>query len=518
MNNTAVVKYPIGIQTFSEIREEGYIYLDKTPLIYQLVNSGKAYFLSRPRRFGKSLLVSTFESLFSGHKALFEGLAIADTDYDFAEYPVVLLEFSSVDVRQGSDLEQYIINMTNQYASSYGIALEINSYEQRFAELVSKLYAKTGKKVVLLVDEYDKPILDNLFNDQLSAIRGVMNRFYAGVKSLDKHLKFVFITGVSKFAKVSVFSGMNHLKDISLDGRYATLCGITQQELDNNFSQPIEALANLKQLDKPQILAKIKHWYNGYQFHHSAVGVYNPFSLLSLFDTQEFKNYWFTTATPTFLLDLLQKKRYDLKNLTEVKVGEAAFEASDPQEMDIQSLFVQTGYLTIKSYDEPRYQLDFPNYEVKKSFYDSVAARYAQLERGAGQSYTFDLIDALQEGSLETFFKTLKIFFANIPYNITLKHEKYYQSLFYALFKLIGLSIEAEVHTNEGRIDCVVQTDDTIYIIEFKLNGTKEAALQQIHDNNYALKYQGSDKSIVLLGVEFDQKSRNLGDFIQAPG
>lgn len=243
------IKYPLGIQTFSEIREEGYIYLDKTALIYQPVTSGKAYFLSCPRRFGKSLLVSTLESVFRGHKALFEGLAIADTDYDFTEYPVVILEFSAVDVRQGENLEQYILNVTDDCADHYGITLKRDKYERSFAELLSKLHDKTGKKVVLLVDEYDKPILDNLLNDRLSEIRNVMNRFYAGVKSLDKHLKFVFITGVSKFAKVSVFSGMNHLRDISMDRRYATLCGITQQELDSHFSQPINELASLEQLD-----------------------------------------------------------------------------------------------------------------------------------------------------------------------------------------------------------------------------------------------------------------------------
>jgi hypothetical protein len=228
---------------------------------------------------------------------------------------VVILEFSAVDVRLGADLEQYIINITNQHASTYGITLEVDSYEQRFAELVNKLHVKRGKKVVLLVDEYDKPILDNLLNEQLNDIKSVMSRFYAGVKSLDKHLKFVFITGVSKFAKVSVFSGMNHLSDISMDLEYATLCGVTQQELESQFAQPIARLASKEQMDKSHMLAKIKHWYNGYTFEENAPGVYNPFSLLNLFKTQKFNNYWFTTATPTFLLDLLQSRQYDLKNL-----------------------------------------------------------------------------------------------------------------------------------------------------------------------------------------------------------
>lgn len=299
---------------------------------------------------------------------------------------------------------------------------------------------------------------------------------------------------------------------------FATLCGITQQELNSNFSQAIDQLVDIEQLDRGQMLAKIKHWYNGYQFHHHAVGVYNPYSVLSLFQRREFDNDWYTTATPTFLLDLLQKKHYELKNLTEHKVSAAVFQASDPQNMEIQSLLVQTGYLTIKEYNNPLYPLDFPNFEVKKSFYDPVAARYSQVGQSVGEGYTVKLIQLLQAGNIHDFFKTLKVFFANIPYNITIRDEKYYQSLFYAIFKLIGLTIEAEVHTNEGRIDCVVQTDDKVYIIEFKLNDTKEDALQQIHDKNDALKYQGGDKPIVLLGVEFDPKSRNIGEFIQYHG
>ncbi|MCJ8268640.1 MAG: AAA family ATPase, partial [Psychrosphaera sp.] len=324
------MKYPLGIQTFSEIREENYLYVDKTALVRQLIQSGKVYFLSRPRGFGKSLLISTFESLFSGHKELFDGLAIADTDYDFAKYPVISLEFSKVDVSEASDLKGYIINATNQYAEAYGIELTIDSYEQRFEELVRRLQEKTGKKVVLLVDEYDKPILDNLFNEALKPVKGVMKSFYSVVKSLDKHLKFIFITGVSKFAKLSVFSGMNNLTDISLNRRYATLCGVTQEELESHFSDAIDELTSIEQLKSAQMLAKIKHWYNGYYFHQSAQSVYNPYSLLSLFEHQEFNNYWFTTATPTFLLDLLQNREYDLKELTQFEVGEASLAACEP--------------------------------------------------------------------------------------------------------------------------------------------------------------------------------------------
>lgn len=510
------MKYPLGIQTFSKIIRDDAVYVDKTAILYDLIQQGSVYFLSRPRprRFGKSLLVSTLESLFSGHHQMFSQLAIAKTNFEFNSFPVIVFEFSSVQVSRADDLKHYIVNATNEYAEKYDIDLNIDTYEQRFAELVKKLHAKTSSEVVLLVDEYDKPLLDNLFSDQLKSIKTVMSGFYSVVKLLDKHLRFVFITGVSKFAKVSMFSGMNNLTDISMDKKYATLCGVTQQELEYYFAVPINELVVLEQTNRTALLAKIKHWYNGYSFEEDAVSVYNPYSLLSLFSKQKFRNYWFTTATPTFLLDLLQNKQYDLKNLTEFEVGDAAFEACEPEEMGVQSVFLQTGYLTIKAFNDPLYKLDFPNFEVKRSFYDSVATRYGQLDKGEGQSYTTQLIEQLQDASLDDFFETLAVFFANIPYEVTLAHEKYYQSLFYSIFKLIGLTINVEVSTNNGRIDCVIETGSYVYIIEFKLNGSKEEALQQIIDKQYAQKYQGSSKQLMLIGVEFEKAARNIGGYI----
>lgn len=510
---TVKIKYPLGIQTFSEIREENYIYIDKTPLIYDLVTTGKVYFLSRPRRFGKSLLVSTLHSLFNGDSKLFDGLAISKTDYDFSTYPVLKFEFSSVDVNQADDLKQYIINTLDDLADSYGLELIRGSYDQRFAELVRKLHQKTAQKVVMLIDEYDKPILSNLDNPAFLDIKQAMNAFYSVAKSLDAHLKFAFITGVSKFAKVSVFSGMNNLTDISMDKHYACLCGVTEQELTNTFTHPLVELAAVESTDLQTTLDKIKYWYNGYHFHQMAEGVYNPYSILCLLNKQEFKNYWYATATPTFLLDLLQKKQYDLSDVNQFNVVESIFDASEPEDMEVVSLLLQTGYLTVKSYQEPYYRLDFPNFEVRKSFYDSVICRYSHIEKGFGQVFVFELVQQINKGDVEGFITTLKRFFANIPYDITVKQEKYYQSLFYAIFKLLGLSIEAEVRTNDGRIDCVIITDDRIYIIEFKLDDSKEAALQQIIDKQYAQKYQHIKKEIILLGVEFNQDMRNIGGY-----
>jgi hypothetical protein len=509
------MRYPLGIQTFSEIIENKLLYVDKTALIHDLVYSGKVYFLSRPRRFGKYLLISTLDALFSGRKDLFEGLAIADTDYDFVTYPVIRVDFSGGRFVTEDELEQHISSTLDDCAQKYGVELIKEGFTLRFKELMVQLHEKTGQKVVLLVDEYDKPILNNLKKPVLEEIKAVMSAFYAMVKSQDEHLRFVFITGVSKFAKVSIFSGMNSLDDISLDEDYAILCGITEQELTDYFGEAIDQLATREQLDRQAMLAKIKYWYNGYRFEEESLGVYNPFSLLSLFKKRKFKNYWYSTATPTFLLDLLQDKQYDLSSMGQLEVSESAFTSTEPEDMDVLSLFVQTGYLTIKGYRNSRYTLDFPNYEVKRSFFESVATRYSRLEKGLGDIYIYDLVDHLNAGNLDDFFKTLKIFFANIPYDLSVDREKYYQSLFYAIITMVGLSVEAEVSTNDGRIDCVMQTVDSIYIIEFKLNGTKEEALKQIQDKQYAQKYLRSNKTIVLLGVEFDQKSRNISDFIQ---
>ena len=512
------MKYPLGIQTFADIREGDFVYVDKTAIIYDLISAGKAWFLSRPRRFGKSLLISTFEALFAGKRSLFTGLAIDKSDYDFASYPVIKLEFSKDKIDTPELFINYIETVIDDIASRHNISLKDNTFNLKFNELVVKLSEVSNSQVVLLIDEYDKPIIDNILSDSLVEIKAVMNGFYAMLKSLDEHLKFTFITGVSKFAKVSVFSGMNNLTDISVDEAYATICGITEQEKQHYFDDVIVQLAERAEHSEQQLQAKIKYWYNGYRFEEDSQSVYNPYSLLSFLSKRKFKNYWYTTATPTFLLDILQQKQFDLTQLSAFEIGESAFAATEPEELDVLSLLVQTGYLTIKGYNEPLYVLDFPNYEVKRSFFDSIVARYAKLNTGVGQAYTVNLIKQINAGELEAFFNTLREFFANIPYVLAIEQEKYYQALFYAIFTLLGFEIQAEVYTNKGRIDCVLQTADSIYIIEFKLNDSKEAALQQIIDKDYAQKYRSQDKEIVLLGVEFDSEARNIGDFVVQKG
>ena len=508
------MKFPLGIQTFAELRDENYVYVDKTQLIYELVSKGKIYFLSRPRRFGKSLLISTFETLFNGHKSLFDGLSISQTDYDFNEYAVITIEFAKEEFASADNLRDFLFHQVEYYAQIFGIGLTRSTYVQRFDELITKIHQQLNKKVVLLIDEYDRPFLNNLGSDVLPEIKGVMSTYYSAVKSLDKHLKFIFITGVSKFAKLSVFSGMNSLTDISMDSRYAGICGVTHDELLAYFDEPIKALIQKDGLSFEGELAKIKYWYNGYLFEETAKPIYNPYSLLCLFDKLKYDSYWFATGTPTFLLDLIKIQQFDLGQLSHFEVDSSAFMSVEPENINPLTALLQSGYLTIGGFKDGWYLLKFPNYEVEYSFNHAVVETFSNNGMGVNLGYIRKLSKALQDNDIDVFIEQLKVFFANIPYDITLKQEKYYQSLFYAIFVLLGFQIETEVRTNKGRIDCVVQTDNNIYVIEFKLNGSREQALAQIKDKQYAQKYSQSKKSLVLLGVDFDSEQRNIGDYI----
>jgi len=509
------MKYPIGIQTFNEIIEDGYVYVDKTALIYQLITQGKWYFLSRPRRFGKSLLVSTLEALFQGNKASFEGLSIYDTDYAFEAHPVVKLEFTVDEIMDADSFRAFISRQATTLAAEHQIHLTSDRFERQFHELVTQLHQQSGKKVVVLIDEYDKPLLNTLETEQLLTVKSTMNAFYSMLKSLDQHLKFVFVTGVSKFSKVSIFSGMNNLFDISMNRQYATLCGYTETELENYFGLVIDALAENEGQSPEAIREKIKHWYNGYCFHRNAEKVYNPHSILSLIRSQEFSNFWFQSATPTFLVNLLKNRKASLDELEAIDVGESAFYAVEPEQLDVYAVLLQTGYLTITGYHSPLYRLGLPNKEVRDAFYESLAASYASVTPSRTQAYAVQMHQCLNQKDVAGFFGQLKTFLANVSYEITLNDEKYYQSLFFVTCKLLGFTAEVEVSTNRGRIDCVIHTDSVIYVIEFKLHGTKEEALQQIKDKQYAQKYLTSDKDIVLLGVEFDHAERNVVDWVE---
>ncbi len=509
---------PIGIQTFSEIIENNYIYVDKTKLIHELITTGKTYFLSRPRRFGKSLLISTLEAIFKGKKELFQGLDIERMDYDWQTYPVIRISFGGNLYETRQVIEKYLIESLEGIAQNDTVKLQKKEFPSMLRELIKALAKKN--RVVVLIDEYDKPLIDNLTNQSVyRENRETLKAFYSIFKEMDEYLKFVFLTGVSKFSKVGVFSGLNNLEDITMDEHYSSLLGWTQKELESNFQTQIKSLAQREEETEQKIIKKIKYWYNGYRFSAKKLYVYNPFSTLLLFKQKSFKFHWFETGTPTFLIELMKKQNtFSLKEMVDNQVSEEAFSSYEIENLEVLPLLFQTGYLTIKNYDKQMrlYELGYPNFEVNNAFTERLIKTFSCLEPGMAEGYIVKLIRSLQSNDLENFFEILRVFFANIPYTIQLKQEKYYQTIFYLIFSLLGLRIQAEVTTNRGRIDAMVELKKSVYIFEFKLFGTHQEALAQIKEKRYYEKYLDSGKKIILVGVAFDPEERNIGEHIEA--
>ena len=530
---------PVGVSTFSDIINGGYLYVDKTKWIHELVRHPKGpYFLARPRRFGKSLLVSTLEEVFGGNRALFKGLYIDSTDYQWENYPVIRIDFSQERVNNADELQLVISDYLNDMANEIGITLPQTRVFRQFRLLIRKMAA--NGKVVILVDEYDKPIIDNITNvKEAQRIRDVLKGFYTIIKAMDQYVRFVFLTGISKFSKacpdegrISVFSGLNNLNDMSMDERYAAILGITEEEMQHYFADYINLLASREDITQQQLKKRIKTWYNGFRFSKLEQPLYNPFSMLLLFDKQDFRNYWFESGTPTFLIDLIRKEQYDIEKIEGLKVSELAFSSYEIENLKVLPLLFQTGYLTIKGYEEKEslsskgqtrrlYDLYYPNYEVESAFLEYLVGTFTDVQNGASEAHLWALVEALENQDLDGFFEILSIFFANIPYDLHLKYEKYYQTIFYLIFKLIGLIVEAEVKTNpsagsghrQGRIDTVIILSDTVFIFEFKLDGTAEEALQQIKTTQYYQKYRQSKKEIYLIGVNFDSNKRSIGEW-----
>ena len=505
-----IKRLPIGIQTFRDIICNDYLYVDKTEKIFDLVNNPKGvYFLSRPRRFGKSLLISTLHEIFAGEKKLFKGLRIYKTDYSWEKHPVVRIDFSKSKARNSDELINFIVYQLDKTAQLNGITLKQTQYDIKFDELLTKL--GEINKVVILIDEYDKPIIDNIENKELAVeLREILKGFYTIIKACDEYIRFVLLTGVSKFSKAGVFSGLNNLEDISMDAQYSSFLGITREEMDDSFKEHIDQFAESEGISKPELIKKITYWYNGFCFSGTCEKVFNPFSALLLFKKLSFRNYWFESATPSFLIKLMKEENFDIKRLKEMEVREESFGAYELENLAVLPLLFQTGYLTIKEYDKDfmTYILGYPNFEVENSFQYALLSRYSGIPV---DGYLIDLIRALQNDNFETFFETLSIFFAKIPYDLQINKEKYYQTVFYLIFSLIGLKVEAEVKTNIGRIDVVI-IDKDVYIFEFKFNGDKNNALRQIKEKKYFEKYQGTEKDIYLFGVEF--ADRNIGKWI----
>ena len=507
-------KLPIGIQTFEKIRRDGYLYVDKTEPVWQLASTSVPIFLSRPRRFGKSLLLSTFEAYFEGKKELFEGLAIEKLEEKWESYPVFHMDLNARRYERPEDLIAMLNQFLEKWETLYGQEKQNRSPEERFGYVIQKAYEKTGTGVVVLVDEYDKPLLQAIHNEELlEAYRVILKAFYGTLKSKDSCLRFVFLTGVTKFSQVSVFSDLNQLNDISMDYDFGCICGITHQELLSTFEPEIKALAKFNGVSEKEAVEQMTRQYDGYHFHPYAEGVYNPFSVLNAFYKKEFGNYWFQTGTPTFLVKLLQNADYDLRTLMDgVEASAITFTEYRAEAGNPIPLIYQSGYLTIKDFDKrfKIYTLGFPNDEVRYGFLNFLVPFYTPITDDKKNFYIGKFIRELETGDVDSFMQRFEAFFADFPYELNDKTERHYQVIVYLIFKLMGQFTQAEVHSAKGRADAVVQTKDYVYVFEFKLNGTAEEALQQIGEKGYAAPFKGDSRQLVKVGVEFSAETRNV--------
>ena len=511
-------KLPIGIQTFEKLREGGFLYVDKTAMVYQIASTSTPYFLSRPRRFGKSLLLTTFEAYFQGKKELFRGLAIEKLETEWKEYPVLHLDLNARKYMCGADLVAMLNQHLEQWERTYGLEAEERSPEERFAVVIRRAYEQTGRQVVVLIDEYDKPLLQAILDEPLlEEYRRTLKAFYGVLKSADRYLRFVLLTGVTKFAQVSVFSDLNQLNDISLKPPYATVCGITKDELVTTFAPEIQKLGEQNELSYQEALDTLTSMYDGYHFGVGTPGMFNPFSLLNVFDGGCFDNYWFQTGTPTYLADLLKQSDYDLRLLINgVEVDAAAFSEYRAEANNPLPMIYQSGYLTIKDYDKEvkLYTLGFPNDEVRYGFLNFLVPYYTDVTNGETGFHIAKFMRELRAGEVDAFMERLKVFFAGIPYELSDNTERHYQVIFHIVFTLMGQFIRSEVCSARGRADAVVQSKDAVYVFEFRLNGTAEEALKQIDEKGYLIPYSLDGRRLVKIGVDFDKETRNINQYL----
>ena len=532
-------KLPIGVQSFKVLRNDRYLYVDKTMDLAQLVTSGRVYFLSRPRRFGKSLFLSTLAAYFLGQKELFKGLYLEKAEEEAAvqegraawqAYPLLYLDFNTKNYTDEQALTAILDAHLRDWEEAFALEQRDAAPDIRFKDLIQRIYQRTGKQVVILVDEYDKPLLQTMgVNEELNEqYRNMLKAFYSVIKTCDQYIRFAFLTGVTKFSKISIFSDLNNLKDISLTETYAGICGITQKELETNFQPEIRALAEKQRLDYPQALAALKQWYDGYLFHPAGEGMYNPYSILNAFDDKEIKSYWFSTGTPTFLVNFLKEAHYYIPDLDgHVELNETGLETYRAVAQDTLPILFQAGYLTIKKYisDLRLYRLGFPNDEVRYGFLENLLPAYSGLTLSQSGVWIGRFVQDIRAGNVDDFMDRMQAIIASIPYDDFPKdklklREQNYQTAVYLVFALMGQFVQTEVHCSTGRADCIVTTAHTVYIFEFKLsgNGSTEDAINQIKEKNYAAQYKADGKKIVLIGSSFDEKKRTIKEWKTANG
>ena len=507
------MKYPIGIQNFKDIRMGGYVYVDKTALIYKLADLGKYYFLSRPRRFGKSLLISTLEAYFQGKKELFGGLALERLETEWKSYPVLHLDLNVDKYSTPDNLDQVLNEALAQWEKVYGSNPNEATLSLRFKGIIRRAFEQTGKQVVVLVDEYDKPLLSTIDCKELhDAYRSTLKAFFGVLKSQDPYIRFAFLTGVSRFSHVSIFSDLNNLQDISLIPDYADICGISEKELHEYFEESLQELASANGMTYEQVCEKLRGQYDGYHFYPNSVGIYNPFSLLNTFQYKLFQDYWFRTGTPTFLVKLLQQNDYDLKALKGLYVDDSALQSVDEDYADPIPVLFQTGYLTFSGYDlEMGYRLDFPNQEVERGFFNFLLPYYTSVLKSGVKSYLNKLTAAVRQGKPNDLLRTLQTMLAGKPYMLAGgDKEVHFQNTLYLIFTMLGYNVQVEQATSQGRMDVTIQTPDYVYIFELKLDKSAEEALQQIKNSQYTRPFQTDSRKVFLIGANFSSATRTV--------
>lgn len=511
--SSTTVKYPIGIQNFESLIKDGYLYIDKTALIYKLVTTGRYYFLSRPRRFGKSLLVSTLEAYFQGKKELFKGLAIEQLEKDWTSRPVFHLDLNTSKYSSKEDLEKVLNDHLCYWESLYGTRPSEQTLALRFGGVVNRAHKQSGERVAILIDEYDKPLVQNIDNADLQQeLRDILRTFYSVIKSKDGDIKFGLLTGVSKFGKLSIFSDLNSPEEISLQLDWATLCGITEEEIHFQLMPCVDEMARANDMTREEALATLKQQYDGYHFHPKAVGVYNPYSLLNALKSKEYGDYWFETGTPTMLVKLLKQTNYDLNDLPNTLITSDKLNSVDVVETNPIPLIFQSGYLTIKGYDKRfrMYELGFPNGEVENGFVNFLLPTYIPMDKETSAFFVQRFVKEIEHGDIDSFMERLQTLFDDNSYTVQGKKELYFHNTMFIVFKMLGFYVDVERTTSRGRIDLVIKTKDFIYIVEIKYDGTPDEALAQIAKNGYAAPYAQDSRKLYKIGVNFSSESRSI--------
>ena len=509
--------YPIGIQTFSEIREKNYLYIDKTEYVYRMTHFAKYVFLSRPRRFGKSLLASTLHSYFSGRKDLFQGLAMERFEKEWIEYPVLHFDMSTAKHVDKEQLLQELNLKLSEYEGVYGKGQEEINPNQRLMGLIKRAYEQTGRQVVVLIDEYDAPLLDVVHEkENLGVLRNIMRNFYSPLKACDPYLKYVFLTGITKFSQLSIFSELNNIKNISMDEPYAAICGITEDEMLTQMKEDMERLAAKLNISPEEVLLKLKENYDGYHFTYPSPDIYNPFSLLNAFADGKFGSYWFGSGTPTYLIKMLEKFGVEPSEIGNNHAEVSAFDAPTETMTDIIPLLYQSGYITIKDYDESidLYTLDIPNKEVRLGLMKSLLPNYVASKTRETTTMVAYLSRDIRNDDMDSALRRLQTFLSTIPYCDNTRYEGHYQQMFYIIFSLLGSFVDVEVRTPRGRVDVVLRTKTTLYVMELKLDKTAGEAMEQINLKNYPERFALCGLPVVKVAINFDSERCTIGEWI----